>query len=71
MAAAMAKGVPTPMVATIQPRCETVEYAVSFFRSVFCTAKTADMIAVPMPTTMSSQFHTATSWKMVEKRTSR
>ena len=59
------------MVATIQPRCETVEYAVSCLRSVFWTANSADTTAVVMPTMMSRAFHTATSWKTVEKRSSR
>ena len=40
-------------------------------RSVFWMAKIALMMAVDMPTTMSSQFHTAASWKTVEKRISR
>ena len=43
----------------------------SFFRSVFWQAKTAAMTAVDIPVMMSSQFHTATSAKTVEKRSSR
>ena len=70
-AAARAKGVPTPIVATIQPRWETVEYAVSCLRSVFCTANAADMTAVVIPAMMSRPFQTATSWNTVEKRSSR
>ena len=38
-AAIIANFVPTPIVATIQPNCETVEYAISFFKSVCCSAK--------------------------------
>ena len=53
IAAVMAKGVPTPMVATIQPSWETVEYAVSFFRSVFCMANKAAISAVTMPMMIS------------------
>ena len=48
-AAARPMGEPTPMAATIQPRCDTVEYAVRCFRSVLVMAKHADMIAVNRP----------------------
>ena len=70
-AAASAACVPMPMVAMIQPSWLTVEYAMSCLRSVFCRANTAAMTAVPMPTVTSSAFHTATSWKIGEKRMSR
>ncbi len=52
-AAASAMGVPTPMAATIQPRCETVEYAVRCFKSVFVMANSADISAVNRPVTTS------------------
>ena len=70
-AATMAKCVPTPMVATIQPSCETVEYATRRFRSVCWMAKIAADTAVAMPTTMSSTCQADTWAKAVEKRSSR
>ena len=48
-AAAIAIGEPTPMAATIHPRCDTVEYAVRCFRSVFVIANRPDMSAVNNP----------------------
>ena len=50
-----------PMVAMIQPNWLTVEYAMSCLRSVFCSANSAAMTAVPIPTVTSRMFHTATS----------
>ena len=70
-AATMAKCVPTPIVATIQPSCDTVEYATRRFRSVCWMANTAADTAVAMPTTISRICHACTWWKAVEKRRSR
>ena len=70
-AAARAAGVPMPIVATIQPSCETVEYAMSCLRSVFCRAKTAPITAVPMPAVTSSAVHAGVPAKAGEKRMSR
>ena len=70
-AAASASWVPTPIAAVIQPSWLTVEYAMSCLRSVFCSANTAAITAVPMPTDTSRAFQTGTSWKAGEKRMNR
>ena len=70
-AATSAKCVPTPRVATIQPSCDTVEYAMSRFRSVCWMANTAADTAVTMPVTMSSTCHAGTCANAALNRMSR
>ena len=52
-AAARATGVPMPIAATIQPRWDTVEYAVRCFKSVLVMANSADISAVNRPAVTS------------------